>query len=284
MDQELESRGDLRVVGGSGRGVYHGVLVVSSAAVLWLLALATHVSTGPVPEHELSAHGSVAAGVAGVLWAVVTVTFYRNYLRPPRVDPDRVTLREVAGEPAVVLAWRTTFHRQPLFVGAVVVFLAAQLSVVLALSDTPAWWAALVVVGPGLLLAPAKVVELRRPVRVVLTPRGIGVTGFDADTWLDWSDVREIGVEHVNQWAVVVVTGRETARSWSYRRRRGPGALRAPLHPRVEVPGPALPVDPRVLLDALGRYRDEPALRAELGTESARARLLGPPGAPSASR
>ncbi|RMI12717.1 hypothetical protein [Cellulomonas triticagri] len=274
MDQEPEYHRDLRAVGGSAPFVYWSVVVVSALVALWLLALATHLIPEPVPRHELSAPGSVAAAVGGVLWGVVTVTFYVNYLRRPRVDPDRVAVQDVDGGPALVLTWRTTFHRQPIFVAGVVAVLAVQLAVVLSLSDTPAWWAPLVVVGPGLLVAPAKIIELRRPVRVLLTPRGVGVTGFDAETWLDWSDVREIAVEHVNQWPVVVLAGKTAAASWRYERRPGPGALRAPLHPRVDVPGPALPVDARVFMAALSRYRDEPATRAEIGTPASRARLL----------
>ncbi len=78
----------------------------------------------------------------------------------------------------------------------------------------------------------------------------------------------------MNQWAVVVLAGKPAAASWRYERRPGPGALRAPLHPRVDVPGPALPVDAQVFMAALSRYRDEPVARAEIGTPESRARLL----------
>lgn len=275
MHQEHER--DLRAVGGSPRGVYWCVLVLSTLVSGWLLALPTGLVPPPGAGSTLSDAGRVGAGVAGVLWAVVTVTFYRNYLRAPWSDDERVTVETVDGERAVVLAWRTTFHRQPLLVAAVVAFLAVQLTVVFAVNGESFWWVPLVVVAPFVLAVPDKVLELRRPLRLVLSPRGIGVSGFAGDDWLDWADVDQLEIDHVEQWAVVRARGSERAASWRHRGRRRLLTPRRGPDLCVEVPGPAFPVDARAVLLALEHYRSVPRARAELAGEAGRLRLLGRP-------
>lgn len=279
MHQETER--DLRTVGASPRGVYWCVLGLSALASGWLLALAAGLVPLPGAGAVLSDAGRVGAASAGLLWVVVTVSFHRNYLAAPVDAPDRVTVERVDGELAVVLPWRTTFHRQPLLAAGVVALLAVQLTAVFAVNGESFWWVPLVVVAPFALTVPDKVLELRRPLRLVVSPRGIGVVGLAGDDWLDWSDVAQIEVDHVEQWAVLRARGVDRAGSWRHRGRRrllsprrGPGGS-------VEVPGPALPVDADAVLRALEHYRTAPRARAELAGEAGRLRLVGrAPGRP----
>lgn len=273
---------DLRRVGASGPGVYRCVVVADVLLVCWLAGLSAGLVPAPGDEPGptaagLTVPGRVAAGLAAVLWSAVTVSFHRNYLHVPAPDPARVTVEVVDGERAVVLVGRSTYRWQPVFAAAVVAGLAVLLAWVLGAAGTPGWWIALVVVSPVLLGLPSRVAALRHPLRLVLSPRGIGVTGPDGDGRLDWGDVRDVQLLHDSQWAVVRVVGAERAASWRHRARRRVLVVgrRAPGPARLDVPTPAFPVEVGPVLAAVEHYRREPGARAELGGAAGRARVLG---------
>jgi|GEM_PF-4326596 len=268
----------LEAVGASRRGVYWSALVVNAALGIGLVAAAVRM----LAAAEGAAWGPTASAGAlagGTVWLVVTWSFHRNYLRVRRPDPRRVTVEHVGGQPAVVIGWRTTFHRQPLFVAVVVVLAAGWCLLALVRAGHWAWWVPVLVVVPLLLALPDELLQLVRPVRLVLTPQGLGATGLDSDTWLDWDDVQEVRVEQADQWAVVRVVAAPWPASWSVRRRARFLSAPAPDLPCVEVPGPAFPVDARRVVAAVEHYRATPAARAELAGEAGRRRLLGEPGA-----
>lgn len=268
----------LDAVGGSARSVYWVVLVVCGALGLGLAGVAVEMLLHPDAPGAWGPGASAGALAGGVAWLVVTWSFHRNYLHVPRPDPSRVRVEPVGGEPAVVVVWRTTFHRQPLFVSLVVLLAAVIWSVALVGSRHWAWWVPLVVVAPLLVALPDRVLELARPLRLVLTPHGLGATALDADTWLDWDDVREVVVVQADQWSVVRVAAVSRAASWSRRRRRRFLAAPSAGEPCVDVPGPALPVDPRAVIAAVEHYRTRPAARGELAGEAGRRRVLGEAG------
>lgn len=275
MAEQTQRR--LDAVGGSGRGVYWCVLVLCALLGGWLVVVATDMLVRPEQPGAWGPRASVGAVAGGVAWLAVTVSFYRNYLHVPEPDPGKVAVEQVAGEPSVVVTWRTTFHRQPIFVSVVVLVAAAFIAFGLARVGNPLWWLAALVLAPVLLALPDRVLELTRPLRLVLTPLGIGVTGLGCDAWLDWDDIRRIEVEHDNQWAVVRLVGVKDPESWHVARR--PRFLHAPTpaRPYLDVPGPAFPVDPQVVIAALEHYCRTPAARAELTGEAGRRRVLGEP-------
>jgi hypothetical protein len=273
MRQEREQ--DLRTVGASHPAVYWCALVANAALGVWLVALPLDLVPGPNENSLARTPGAVACVAAGVLWLTVTASFHAHYLRRPVDRPGAVTVGEADGEPAVVLAWRTTFHRQPLYAAAVTVLLAVLLALVLRSGGTQVWWASLVVVLPVLLLVPNALLRLQRTPRLVLTPDGVGVDGLDGDAWLDWADVRDVEVEHVEQWAVVRIRGAARSPSWRSRAHRRLFGAARPGTPCLEVPGPAFPVDPRPVLAAVELYRAVPAARAELSGDAGRRRVLG---------
>ncbi|WP_203670259.1 hypothetical protein [Cellulomonas pakistanensis] len=269
----------LETVGGSPRPVYWGVVVVcgllgAGLAVVGLLALTTlrdaRGAWGPG-----AGAGAVAGGLA---WLAVTWTFHRSYLHDPRPDPRKVLVERVGDEPAVVVVWRTTFHWQPVFVSAVVLLAAGGWTLGLVRAGHWAWWVPVLVVVPLLLAMPDKVLELARPLRLVLTPRGLGTTALDGDAWLDWDDVRGVAVVQDNQWSVVRVVPVSRPGSWTYRRRRRFVSVPAPDGPCLDVPGPAFPVDHRHVVVAIEHYRRTPAARSELAGEAGRRRVLGEAG------
>ncbi len=265
----------LDAVGGSPRPVYWGVLVVSGALGLGLAAVGVRVLLDPDAPGAWGPGAGAGALAGGLAWLAVTWSFHRNYLHVPRPAPEHVRVEVVEGGPAVVLTWRTTFHRQPLFVSAVVLLAALLWSSALGRAGHWAWWVPLVVVAPLLLALPDRLLELARPLRLVLTPGGLGTTALDGDAWLDWDDVRAVTVVQDNQWSVVRVLAVARPASWRYRRRARFLSEAAADEPCVDVPGPALPVDPRAVIAAIEHYRATPAARGELGGEAGRRRVLG---------
>lgn len=266
----------LETVGGSPRSVYWGVVVLCallglSLAVVAVLMLTTLRDT-PGAWGSIAAAGVLAGGLA---WLGVTWSFHRSYLREPRPDPHRVVVEPVGGEPGVVMGWRTTFHRQPVFVSAVVLLAAAACTLALVELGHWAWWVPVLVVVPVLLAMPDKALELARPLRLVLTPHGLGTTALDGNAWLDWDDVREVTVVQDNQWSVVRVVPVARPGSWTYRRRVRILSAPSPGAPCLDVPGPAFPVAPGPVVAAIEHYRRTPAARAELAGEAGRRRLLG---------
>jgi hypothetical protein len=265
----------LDAVGGSPRPVYWGVLVVSGALGLGLAAVGARMLLDPGAPGAWAPGASAGALAGGLAWLAVTWSFHRNYLHVPGPAPGLVRVGALDGRPAVVLAWRTTFHRQPLFVSVVVLLAAAAWSTALVRLGHWAWWVPLVVVAPVLLALPDRLLELARPLRLVLTPDGLGTAGLDGDAWLDWDDVRAVTVVQENQWSVVRVLPVARAASWRHRRRARFLSAGSAGEPCLDVPGPALPVDPRAVIAAIEHYRAHPAARAELAGEAGRRRVLG---------
>lgn len=264
---------------GAGRALHWSVVVLNLVFATALLVVTALIAVQPADERPWSAGVAAAAAVAGVVWLVVGISFHRNYLHVPPPDERKVTLTTVDGEPAVVMAWRRTFQRQPLLVGCVVVAAGLALTAVLAADGNPGWWIALVFVVPVAPFLPDRIIEATRPVRLVLAPRGIGAAGPDGDAWLDWDDVRGIARERDNQWWVIRVVGVDDAASWRFRRRSRILWARTPPRPWIDVPGPAFTVEPEHVIEAIAHYRRTPAARAELATETGRRRVAGPPSA-----
>lgn len=264
------------VSGGRGRALLWGVVVVNAALGLGLLLVAGDQLTTPAPDRAWSLPASVAVAAGALAWlGVGTVGFGLTYLRRPSWDPGRALLDETEQGPAVVLVWRTAYLRRPVVLSALVMTLLAGLAVVLGSAGNAGWWvpaaaALLVLVG-----WPQAVARTRRPGRLVLSPQGIGVTGPDGDAWLDWDDVRGIGVVDVGWWGVLRVVGTDPAPSWRFRPRRTVLRAATPAGLWIEIPGPAVPVDPAALIRAIARYRQDAAARAELATEQGRRRVAG---------
>ncbi|MET0435819.1 MAG: hypothetical protein ABW025_16775 [Cellulomonas sp.] len=265
----------LDAVGASPRAVYWGVLVVSGALALALGVAGLRMLADPDAPGAWAPLGSAGALAGGAAWLVVTWSFHRNYLHVPRPAPRLVRVEDAGGGPAVVVVWRTVFRRQPLLVSLVVVLAGVGWTAALVALDHWAWWVPLLVVAPVLLGLPDRLLELARPLRLVLTPAGVGTTALDGDAWLDWDDVREIAVVQADQWAVVRVLPVTRPASWRHRRRARFVPAAAAGEPCLDVPGPALPVDPGAVIAALEHYRATPAARAELAGEAGRRRVLG---------
>ncbi len=262
---------------GAGRALHRAVVVVDVLLATALLVVTALIALQPADERPWSAGVVAAAAAAGVVWLVVGISVHRNYLHVPPPDKRKVSLTTVDGEPAVVMAWRRTFQRQPLLVGCVVVVAGLALTVALAVDGNPGWWIALILVVPVAPFLPDRFIEAARPVRLVLSPRGIGASGPDGDAWLDWDDVRGIARERDDQWWVIRVVGVDDAPSWRFRRRPRVLWARTPPRPRIDVPGPAFTVDPVPVIEAIAHYRRTPSARAELATETGRRRVAGPP-------
>lgn len=261
---------------GMGRLFLWFVVVVNALLGAGLLVVAVGMLVGPAEDRAWSVATCVVVAVGAAGWvALGSFGFHRNYLSVPPVDGRRVTVAEVDGERAVVLPWRTTFLWQPFAVAVFIVVVMVGISAVMLADDNPGWWIAAAVVVPVALVLPDKVLQLRRRLRLVMSPTGIGVTGTDGDAWLAWDDVQGIGVEQVNQWTVIRVVGLGGAASWRYRRR--PRFLYAskPGGPWVDVPGPALEIEVQALIEAIARYRRYPPARAELGGAAGRQCLVG---------
>lgn len=267
----------LDAVGGSGRGVYWCVVVLCVLLSTWLIVIATDMLLRPDQQGAWGPYACSGAIIGGFAWLAVTVTFYRNYLHVPRPDPRKVTVEDVGGLPSVVVAWRTTFHRQPVFVSVVVVLAASFVALALFELRESWWWLPLVVVTPLLVALPDRAIELVRPLRLVLNPLGIGVTGLGGDAWLDWDDIRRVEIEQDNQWVVVRVVGVREPESWHFERRARFLHAPAPERPQLDVPGPAFPLDVQTAIAAIEHYAHTPAARAELAGEAGRRRLLGEP-------
>lgn len=265
----------LDAVGASSRATYWGVVVLCVTLSVWLVLMAVSMLVRPGQPGAWGPWASTGAIIGGLAWLVVTATFHRNYLHVPVPDSRKVTVEPVGGLPSVVISWRTTFHRQPVFVAVVVVTAAAFVALALHQIDQLLWWLPLVVVAPLLLALPDRTIELVRPLRVVLNPLGVGVTGLGGDAWLDWDDIRRVEIEHESQWAVVRLAGSRAPESWHFARRARFLHAPAPERPQLDVPGPAFPVDVQTVIDALEHYCRTPAARAELAGEAGRRRLLG---------
>lgn len=251
--------------------------VVVGNAVLGggLFVVAVGMLVGPAEDRAWSVATCVVVALGAAGWVSLgAVGFHRNYLYVPPMTGRRVTVTDVDGERAVVLPWRTTFLWQPFATATFIVALGVGFSVVLLSDSNPGWWLFAAVVAPVAVFLPDRALQLRRRLRLVISPTGIGVTGADGDAWLAWDDVQGVSVEPVNQWTVIRVVGVDGAASWRYRRR--PRFLHAtvPTRPWVDVPGPALEIDAQALIEAVAHYRRYPAARPELAGAAGRQRLV----------
>ncbi len=261
---------------GMGRPFLWFVVVVNAVLGVGLLVVAVGILVGPAEDRAWSVTTCVVVAVGAAAWvALGSFSFHRNYLHVPPMTGRRVAVTDVDGERAVVLPWRTTFLSQPFAVATFVVVLGVGLSVVLLGDDNPGWWIPAAVVAPVAVFLPDRVLQLRRHLRLVMSPTGIGVTGADGDAWLTWDDVRGFSVEQVNQWTVIRIVGVDGAASWRYRRRPRLLYATVPTRPWVDVPGPALEIDAQALIEAIAHYRRYPAARTGLAGAVGRQRLVG---------
>lgn len=261
---------------GWSRGLLWGVVAVNTALGLGLLLVAGDQLAAPAGDRAWSVPVSLVVAVGAVAWVVVgAVGFFCNYLRAPAWDPARALLCDTEEGRAVVLPWRTVFQIQPLALSAVVVVVLVGLASALGADGNAGWWLPAAAALPVLVLWPDALARARRSGRVVMSPRGIGVTGGDGDAWLDWDDVRGIAVTDLGRWTVLRVVGVDRASSWRFRPRRAVVHVSAPAGPWIEIPGPAVPVDPGALIHAIAHYCHDASARAELATEQGRRRVAG---------
>lgn len=261
---------------GVGRGLLWFVVVVNAIIGLVAVVVAVWVLLAPAGDRPWSVGTGVLVLLGGLGWlGVLTFGFYRNYLHQPPATGRRVALAEVDGERAVVLPWRTTFLHAPLWTSVFVAIVFGGGAIAFRNQGNAGWWILAIVAVPVVLVLPDKLIQLTRTCRVVMSPRGIGINGWDGDAWLDWDDVQGIAFDQVNQWTVLRVVGRDGAASWRFRRR--PKVLNAitPKGPWVDIPGPALEVEVSTLFDAIAHYTRHPSARAELATETGRRRVVG---------
>lgn len=263
----------------SRRGMSRGFLwlvVVGNAVLgtgLTVVALAMLGQPG-----TWSAATSVVVAAAGVHWvAAGAVGFHRMYLRRPPLDGARVAQTTTAdGRPAVELAWAPTVVAVPAFtVGGLVVLLAAATVLQVAGGDTGAgaWFTAVLALLLALLL-PDSLLRLRRRARLLLTPQGVELHGWDGDGSLAWDDVADAALVDAGSWTALRLLGRDGA-ALGWRRRPRLLIAPAPRGPHLDVPAPAVDVDVRFLAGTLLHYAQSPAARAEVTDGRARARLAG---------
>lgn len=259
---------------GMGPVFWWFVVVMNAVMGGALFVVAVGMLLEPAVDRTWSVASCVALAVGGVAWVMIgSVSFHRNYLHVPPPDGRLVTVADVGGERAVVQPWRTTFLWQPFVVSVFFVVLLFGVAVVLFGEDNPGWWIPAAVVAPVALILPDHALKLRRRLRLVMSPSGIGVTGPDGDAWLDWDDVQGISIEYLDWWTVIRVVGVAGAPSWRYRRRPRVLYASTPAGPWVDVPGPALSVDGRSFFEAVAYYRRNPAARHELGGTAGQQRL-----------
>lgn len=263
---------------GLGRGVLWAVVVVNALLGTVLLVVAVGMLLGPEADRAWSVGTCLLVALLALGWVGFgAVGFHRTYLHRPPLDGRDVVVTDVGGEPAVVMPWRTTALRVPFLSALFVTVVFLGFAAVLRSQDNPGWWLPLLVAVPVLLFVPDTVLRLRRPARLVLSPRGIGVDGWDGDAWLDWDDVRGLGFDQAGQWPVIRVVGRDDAASWRFTRRPRVGFAPTPKGRWVDVPGPALTVEGSRLVEAITHYTRYPSARPELAGEAGRRRLTGQP-------
>ena len=118
--------------------------------------------------------------------------------------------------------------------------------------------------------------RIRRSARLLLIPQGIGARGRDGESWLDWDDVAGVQTVAAAQHTVLRVVGAPNAPSWRWCRRRRVLFASQPRAPWVDIPGPALDVDPRGLVAAVRYYAQNQRARTELAGEFGRWRIVVP--------
>lgn len=243
-----------------------------------LFVVAVWGLVGPPGEHTPSVSSCVVVAVIGAGWVAMSVVVYRMYLYHFPADGRRVMTTTVDGVPAVVVRWRTTFLRQPIAMQAFVAMVAGGVSAIMLHDGNPRWWILFVlVVVPFVLVLPDELIQVSRDARLVLTPQGIGVRGWNGDSWLDWDDVEDVVVVHDHpNWTTLRVLGVPHSSSWRWHRRRRILFLlaRQPRGEYIDIPGPALDVNAGGLADAILYYAGRPQGRDEIGKDTARIRIV----------
>lgn len=257
----------------------------ASRAFLWLVVVGNALLGGALTVVALamltqpgtwSTPSSVLVALFGVFWvAAGSVGFHRMYLHRRPLDGARVTLGPVAGRPAVVLPWSSTIIAVPAAtLTGLVVLLAAATALQLALGDggAGAWFTG----GLALLLLPLlpdSWLRLRRQPWLALTVDGVVVHGWDGDGELAWDQVAGVDLADAGSWTSlrVVATPGRTPR---WRRRRRVLMAPAPRGPYLEVPLPAVDVDPYFLAGTIAFYAENPSTRGEIADGTARTRLV----------
>jgi hypothetical protein len=259
---------------GVGRGFLWIVVVVNAVLGGTLTVVALAMLTQP---DTWSTATSLLVALAGAFWvAAGSVGFHRMYLRRPTLDGARVTLDPVGGRPAVVLPWSSTVIALPAAtVTGLVVLCAVATILQLASGNTgPGAWLTGGLAVLLLPLLPDSLLRLRRRPWLALTVDGVVVHGWDGDGELPWEQVAGVDLANAGSWTNLRVLARpgHTPR-WSRRRPRVLFAP-APRGPYLEVPLPAVDVDPYFLAGTVAFYAETPSARAEIADGTARTRLL----------
>lgn len=257
----------------------------ASRGLLWLVVVGNALLGGALTVVALamltqpgtwSPASSALVALLGAFWvAAGSVGFRRMYLHERPLDGARVRLERVGGRPAVVLPWSRTIIAVPAAtLTGFVVLLAAATVLQLALGDggAGAWFTG----GLALLLLPLlpdSWLRLRRRPWLALTVDGVVVHGWDGDGELGWEHVAGVDLADAGSWTNLRVLARP-GRTPHWRRRPRVVMAPAPRGSCLEVPLPAVDVDPYLLAGAIAFYAENPAARAEIADGSARARLL----------
>lgn len=257
----------------------------ASRGFLWLVVVGNALLGGAltvVALAMLTQHGtwstasSLLVALFGAFWvAAGSAGFHRMYLRRRPLDGARVTLDAVAGRPAVVLPWSATIIAVPAAtLTGLVGLLGAATVLQLALGDggPGAWFTG----GLAVLLLPLlpdSWLRLRRRPWLALTVDGVVVHGWDGDGELPWEHVAGVDLADAGSWTNLRVLARP-GRTPRWRRR--PRALMAPAPrgPYLEVPLPAVDVEPYVLAGTIAFYAENSSARREIADGTARTRLL----------
>lgn len=257
---------------GMGRGFLWSVVVGNAVlgGALTVVALAVLV----VPSQRVWAVGtSLLTAAAGVVWVGVgSVGFHRMYLRRTPADGRRVLTETVDGRPAVVLRWSSTLVTMPLLTVGALAGLA--LAAGIALRGHGAAGPFVVFGGALALLLPDAWARTRRRTFLRLDERGVTARGWDGESFLAWDDIGGATLADVGQWSVVRFVGRPGGPSFTWRRRRRFLFAPAPAGPCVDVPAPALDVDPYALAGTVLYYARTPSARTEIADGTARRRLV----------
>ncbi|VTR75357.1 hypothetical protein CHMI_00101 [Cellulomonas hominis] len=251
---------------------------------LWLVVVGNAVLGGALAVVALallarpgtwSTATSLLVALTGVFWvAAGSVGFHRMYLHRPALDGARVRLEPVRGRPAVVLPWSSTVIAVPTatLTGLTALLAAATVLQLAAGGGAGAWFTGglAVVLLP---LLPDAWLRLRRRPWLALTVEGVTVHGWDGDAELVWDRVRAVDLADAGSWTTLRVVARAGSAPEWHRRRRVLLAP-APRGPYLEVPLPALDVDPHFLAGTIMFYAENPATRREIADGTARTRLV----------
>ncbi|WP_250442981.1 PH domain-containing protein [Actinotalea sp. C106] len=259
-----------------GRGFLWFVVLVNALLGLSLTGVALAMLLGPAAQRPWSTTTTVLVIAVGLVWAAGGLAYHRMFLhRPPQLGRS-VTLTTVDGDPATVVPWQRERRVLALLISGVTAVGLIGLAIAWSASGNAGWWIPLVL---GLLAGfavPDGVIGVRWGARLVLTPEGVTVRGWDGEGHLAWADLAGVEVVPTTQEVVLRFTGRPDAPSWQARRRPRLLVARMPRRPYLDVPFRVIDVPADRLLDALLVWGRHPDLRAELATDAGRRRLVDP--------